>query len=137
MKYELYFDKENRVIKYAAGVTLAMEEIKELIRNISELAQQYNCYLFFCDIRKSTAKLAITDLIDMTKFYKQVPAIDNIKTAMIYRENSDNKTNLEFHEKLCITAGYHIKSFTCGEKAMKWLQSDHKSNSYKTFNLPV
>ncbi len=136
MKYTLCYDKDNGIIKYTPTEQLNLEELKELVHQITEMATLNECYLLLSDNRFSSKSLEMTEIIDLTKYYNEVPSALNFKTAILYCENNDKRT-LEFYESLCLTAGYRVKLFTSEEEALKWLLSNQKPNSFKTFNMPA
>lgn len=133
MKYALNYEEEYGIIICRSLANLSFEEIIETIHKIDEFAKQHNCYLLLSDVRKIEASLKITEILDLTKYYKHIPLVEKFKNAILYSESSSIRNNIDFYESLCHTAGYRTKSFTSEQHAIKWLQNTQCPNSCKTF----
>ena len=118
MNFEItYSEKYNCLMGKFTG-ELTLENIKEYVKEITNMVIKHDCKRLINDLREATIKLSIADFFNAPRIASDEIFDRSWKRAIIVKEKTDK---LSFFETTSLNQGFHVKVFLNIEDALKWL----------------
>jgi hypothetical protein len=123
MSHTLIYNSGSHVIETKAQGNLTLHEIKEIDREIAQMAVSKNCFSCLNDFREAKIKLSTMDIYNLPKISSDILALAglNIRAFRVALVAEKDLKDFHFFEDVTSNRGHTAKVFTDIDKAKKWL----------------
>jgi hypothetical protein len=123
MAHTVTYNSASHVIKTKAQGNLTLNEAKEIISKIVQVAKESNCFLCLSDYREAEINMSAFEIYDVPKIISAVSEsqgllANNFKRAIVVKKGLKN---FLFYETVTLNSGQHAKLFQDIDEAKKWL----------------
>ena len=123
MSHTIIYNRADRLIETTVQGELTLNEIKEMVLELTSVAKENHCRLFLNDFREAKIKLSIFEIYDLPKIISGIISAEGLesyrlKRAMVAALHSED---LRFFETVTVNSGQNTKLFYSIDKAREWL----------------
>jgi hypothetical protein len=123
MSFTTIYNSETHFIETIVQGNLALNEAKEIISKIIQVAKENGCFLCLSDYREAEIKLSTFEIYAVPKIISDISAsqgipADKFKRALIVKKDLEN---FYFLETVTLNSGQNAKLFQDIDEAKKWL----------------
>jgi hypothetical protein len=123
MPHTITYNSKESVIEINIQGDLFLNEIKEIVTEVIQIAKEQNCLLVLNDMRESTMQLSIVEIYELPKIILDISVslgLDVRKFKRAFVAEKDLK-DYDFFETVTFNRGQHAKLFDDVDEAKKWL----------------
>ena len=111
------------IIETIAQGKLTLDEAKEIISEITQMAIEQNCFLCLSDYHEATIDMSTLEIYDIPKVLSNMVTSLGLNPSQFKRAILVEKSFEDFHffETVTLNAGQNIRLFQDTDEAKKWL----------------
>jgi len=123
MTHTVTFNPALGVIETAAQGNLALQEVKEIISEISQVAIEQDCFLCLSDYREATIEMSTLQIYDIPRILSDIVTSFGFRPSKFKRAIIAEKSliDYQFFESVTLNQGQRIRLFQDIEEAKQWL----------------
>ncbi len=125
MTHTITYNPDMFTLEIKCQGDIALNEIKEIYIESTQVAKKHNCRLVFSDYCEATIKLSTTEIYDLPKILSSILSpseipVYELKRALVVAKNLED---YRFFETVTSNRGQHTKIFRDVAEAKKWLSN--------------
>jgi hypothetical protein len=125
MTHTITYNPDMFTLEIKCQGDIALNEIKEIYLESTQVAKEHNCRLVFSDYREATVKLTTLEIYDLPNILSstlspsEIPAYALKRALVVAKDLEDYR----FFEAVTFNRGQNTKIFQDVAEAKKWLSS--------------
>ncbi len=135
MSHTVLYNSELHIVESKLQGDMTLDEVKEIVAKIAQLAKEKDCRLIFTDLREVSRKLSILQIYELPDRTKNIFTSFGINVFLYKRANvvARDLDDYIFHENVMVNRGQNEKLFTDIDQAKEWLMKTNAAQQSRLF----